>query len=271
MSGLPVSAYPVSGYPVSGYPGPGYPGSAYPMSGVPASGLPGYPGYPPPYGFPPPPAPKKRRTGLWIGLGAGLVVLLLMCGGIGTVFVVRANRVDRAVPVATTGTRAQPTGTPADTHFTGPLPSLLLPVPAGAKALHDFGNADGTLSSSQAGAAYKDVDKATADFDSFGYQRGAVVSWDDHGRIVFIELYQFASDTQASGWLTYHRSASDTVLPGVPDSRVRSLVPDADGWGETVIAAYRHDIVLNMWTNTKGTDDVASAEAIAARQFARLP
>src|SRR6185369_29339 len=98
-----------------------------------------------------------------------------------------------------------------------------------------------------------------------------VVAWDDHGRIVFIELYQFSSDTQTIGWLEYHRASSDTALPGVAGSRVRSLAPDADGWGETVIAASRHDIVLNMWTVTKGTDDVASAEAIAVRQFALLP
>jgi len=260
MSGYPVSDYPVSGYPMSGVP----------MPGPPVSGYAGYPGYPP-YGFPPPPVTPKRRTGLWIGLAAGLVALLLVCGGIGSVFVLRATRVQHATPVATTGPTRQPTGTPAGTDLTGPLTSLLLAVPAGAAALHNFGNPDGTMSSRQAAAAYDDVDKVAADFDSFGYQRGAVIAWDDKHRTVYIELYQFASDTQAAGWLAWYRTSKDDVLPGVASSRVLSIAPDADGWGETVIAAYRHDIVLNMWTTSKGADDVAAAEAIATQQFARLP
>ncbi|WP_370970504.1 hypothetical protein [Amycolatopsis sp. cg9] len=56
-----------------GYPGqqPGYPGYP-PQQGYPQ----GYPGYPPPGYGPPVPPPKKKRTGLVLGIVGGVVVLL---------------------------------------------------------------------------------------------------------------------------------------------------------------------------------------------------
>ena len=65
------------GYPP---PGPGYPP---PGGGQFPGGAPGqFPGAPGPY--PPPSPPKSSNKGLWIGLGvAGLVLLLLCCGGVG--------------------------------------------------------------------------------------------------------------------------------------------------------------------------------------------
>ncbi|WP_344654205.1 hypothetical protein [Cryptosporangium japonicum] len=92
--GAPTSGYP--GAPTSGYPGaptsgyPGAPTSGYP--GVPTSGYPGAPtsGYPAAGypaggygGYPPVPPPKKSRTGLILGIVAGVVVLLVIAGSIG--------------------------------------------------------------------------------------------------------------------------------------------------------------------------------------------
>ncbi|GAA3390844.1 hypothetical protein [Cryptosporangium minutisporangium] len=93
--GAPTSGYP--GAPTSGYPGaptsgyPGAPTSGYP--GAPTSGYPGAPtsGYPaadygsPGYGggYPPVPPPKKSKTGLILGIVAGVVVLLVIVGSLG--------------------------------------------------------------------------------------------------------------------------------------------------------------------------------------------
>ncbi|SHM27320.1 hypothetical protein [Cryptosporangium aurantiacum] len=76
----PTSGYPgapTSGYPTSGYP-PGYPGA--PTSGYPAAGY-GTPGYG--TGFPAVPPPKQSKTGLILGIVAGVVVLLVIVVSLG--------------------------------------------------------------------------------------------------------------------------------------------------------------------------------------------
>jgi len=80
--GAPTSGYP--GAPTSGYPAaptsgyPGAPTSGYPAQGYGAAGY-GAPGH---GGYPPVPPPKKSRTGLFLGIAAGVVVLLIIVGSL---------------------------------------------------------------------------------------------------------------------------------------------------------------------------------------------
>jgi hypothetical protein len=77
---------PMQGYPPGGPPGTPPPGGAAPPPGGGWGGPPGPggPGTPPPGGFPPAQPPKKSRTGLYVGLGCGcmLVLACLVGGGI---------------------------------------------------------------------------------------------------------------------------------------------------------------------------------------------
>jgi hypothetical protein len=83
--GQPQQPYPQQVYPQQAYPPPGYPPQGYPQAGYPQPGA--YPpGSPQPGAYPrgwspTPPAPRKRRTGLIIGVIA--VVLVLCCGATG--------------------------------------------------------------------------------------------------------------------------------------------------------------------------------------------
>ncbi|MFR9777064.1 hypothetical protein ACL02O_13500 [Micromonospora sp. MS34] len=120
-SGAPYPPQPpTSGVP---YPPPAAPGGGYPPQ-PPAPGAP----YPPPGQFPPapgayPPAPgqpfgappvKKSNKGLWIGLGVGALVLLLLCCG-GGVFAVYSGgkKAQEAIDsLPTTAATADPFDTP---------------------------------------------------------------------------------------------------------------------------------------------------------------
>lgn len=57
-------------------PQPGPYGQPDPQAHYAQYGAPGQ--QPPPYGAPPPQPPKKSKTGLWIGLGAGAVVIIVL-------------------------------------------------------------------------------------------------------------------------------------------------------------------------------------------------
>ncbi|MFG1923550.1 hypothetical protein [Cryptosporangium sp. NPDC048952] len=110
--GAPTSGYP--GAPTSGYPGaptsgyPGAPTSGYPQ-GAPTSGYPaaGYqaPGY---GGYPPVPPPKKSRTGLILGIVAGVVVLMVIVGSIGAWALFSGDDPD---PIASSSPSAPPSPT----------------------------------------------------------------------------------------------------------------------------------------------------------------
>ncbi len=88
-----------------GYPPPqGYP----PTQGYPPpQGYP--PGYPPP-GLPPPQRPRRRHTGLIIGLVVGALVLLCCCGGLYAAYQWGGSILARAV----TGGNDKPVGRPGD-------------------------------------------------------------------------------------------------------------------------------------------------------------
>lgn len=138
-SGAPYPPPPTSGAP---YPPPGQygstPGEAYPQPGQ-------YPSAPgeayPPAGGPYPPAPgqpfggpvppKKSNKGLWIGLGVGAVVLLLLCcgGGIFALYSGAKKTQDAIENLPTPGITS------------GPFDET--PTPSASQATPDAGKTDG--------------------------------------------------------------------------------------------------------------------------------
>ena len=151
--GVPASGVPASGMPASGMPASGMPASHRPASGMPApsSGVPvfddpwaGYPGptsgYPHPApGYPGPvsgvprqysggpyaatlgadPEPRKRRTGLWIGIAA---LVLVLVGGGGAALAYGLNHKDTP-----SRTLASASPTPSAKKNTTPAPTASQP------------------------------------------------------------------------------------------------------------------------------------------------
>ncbi|SBT51627.1 hypothetical protein [Micromonospora auratinigra] len=120
-AGYPPPPTSGAGYPPP--PGGAYPppGGAYPPPGgaypPPPGQFPSGPGYPPAPGQPFPGAPaKKSNKGLWIGLGIGALVLVLLCCG-GGIFAVYSGgkQAEKAI-------NNLPTTAPSD-PFTDPTPS----------------------------------------------------------------------------------------------------------------------------------------------------
>lgn len=72
QGGYPQQPYPQQQYPQAGYPQGGYPQAGYPQQQYPPAGQ-----YGQGFGGPPQP-PKKSKTGLWIGVGVGAVVIIAL-------------------------------------------------------------------------------------------------------------------------------------------------------------------------------------------------
>jgi hypothetical protein len=87
------------------YPGQPYPGQSLPGPGYPVQVFPNQPGSPYPMGFDSAPPPRKKRTGLFVGIALGVVLLLCAGGGTTAYLVIQNNQpMGQASPnVATLG------------------------------------------------------------------------------------------------------------------------------------------------------------------------
>ncbi|GAA1757373.1 hypothetical protein [Luedemannella helvata] len=116
------SAYgqpPTYGQPSGIEPTTGQPAQGYAQSGYGASG------YPAPGGYAP--APKRSRTGLWVGLAIGVVVLLALCVG-GAVMLLRSGddkTTGTGTPTAVATTRPPAAGADAEKGATVSTPATL--------------------------------------------------------------------------------------------------------------------------------------------------
>jgi hypothetical protein len=134
--GQPEYGQPSYGQPEYGQPGYGQPGAyppgqaplpppADPTAVYPTVGYDqtyaGYPGQPPYPGQPGPAAPK-RRTGLWLALGAVLLVLCLAGGAFAGIAILNTAD-DKPTTLSTGQPSAEPSQTPAETPSASPSPS----------------------------------------------------------------------------------------------------------------------------------------------------
>ena len=113
----PPDAQPGQFPPPAGYQAPpSYPQPPYgqPQYGQPQYGQPPYPSDQ--YGWtqPPPEPPKKRRLGLWLGLGGGVLVVLIVVAVVSVALVARSDR-----RTGTTHALSVPTAFGAHTLLTG--------------------------------------------------------------------------------------------------------------------------------------------------------
>ncbi|MFI1915507.1 DUF5666 domain-containing protein [Nocardia sp. NPDC020380] len=129
-------------------------GGGYPPGGYPAApGGPGGPGMPPgggyvPAGFPqqPPPPQPPRKTGLWIGIGLGALVLVAVVGVLVGALLAHKDSSDSASSTSTSRTNLYPVpGYPGNTSVV-PLPSGVPTIP-GLGDLDQLGANMGTIAS----------------------------------------------------------------------------------------------------------------------------
>ncbi|MFC8045204.1 DUF5666 domain-containing protein [Nocardia sp. NPDC057353] len=113
-------------------------------------GNPPPPGYPPqpPQGTPPPP---RRNTGLWIGLGLAVVLLIGVVGVFAGLYFTGGD--DDSTAAGTTTTTRQPartTAPPSGNQTTPSFPALPSEIP-GLPGLEDLGSAMGSITANNGG------------------------------------------------------------------------------------------------------------------------
>lgn len=315
----PAVAYdPSASYQPSSYQPPSYQPSAYEPAtsfdpagfGPPGYGAsPGYsqPGYPPqgyPVGAYPP--PRKRRTGLIVGIVA-IVLVLCVGGSIGGGLLI-ARTLDATAdgpaaplnpaspqvapssrPTPATSPATSPSGVPstrptasvsapAGQHFGGDLRELLLPRPAGTVPWKDFKDADGKLTLAETKGLFTSPDAVGDELSSYHFERGAVTHWGKGNVFVLIFLFQFDTATDAKDYVTAQRT------DGIKDYETQGefgLIPnsvllvddtaDKDADRSTILISSRGDIVsyVTMWH--PDAIDLPAATALAVAQHNRLP
>jgi hypothetical protein len=234
-------------------------------------------------GWPPVPPQKKSRTGLIVGLIIGAVVLLLLCG-IGIVALV-ANSGSTNTPDAantpTSGGRTTTT-TPAETHFTGDLRSILIQPPAGAQTgKPNAASDDGTVTLENAASfLYYTQASGPSQLRTFGYSRGAMVAFAQNGHQVTSALFQFKDSAGAdktlqsiiSGYENDPTLTKKGMLPGV--SNVRYVQPSQTfGTGLHVIITYysHNDLYGSVLYYSQDVADPSVLTPFVSQQLALLP
>ena len=250
------------------YPGPPYqaqphsapPYQAYAHPGQPYPGQP-YPGQP----YPAPPVARRSRTGLWIALGAGALVL----------FVAVAVAAFAVVRIAARPTQGEPpSGAEAG------LLALVLPMPSGATAETTNAAPDGTLSQDELAKWYGDQIYGRELLDAHGFvaavQRGRTTS---DGTLIQITLVQFGEPSRAysfaADWVNTildTEESSQATLTGMEIGRY-FIAKEADNDGDYAavsVFAKRNIVgVINGWYPSSPPPD--SVIQMATDQHARLP
>jgi hypothetical protein len=267
---------------------------AYGDTGYQASPVaPGYgpPGYPPPPGYPGAPyaAPRKRRTGMIVGIIAAVVAVCLIGGAVATVLVLR-NLNTTATPTAgpsastpqteptTDPTSGPTTGNPGGSDFTGDLRTLLLPRPAGANPWQDFPTSDGNLDLDTAAELFQDPDAVKKDLTTMHFRRGAANHWTADDIDVLLILFQFESREDAEEFLASterdgiedHDARGD--FGGVPGSLTYvANKDDGNGKRSAIFVSNQANIVSQVVVWRPDSVDLDSSTALAVSQHGRLP
>jgi hypothetical protein len=226
-----------------------------PPAGQPVYYAPGYPYSQPIY--PQPPAQRKRRTGLIVGLSiGGLVVLLVIAAAFGWgVFEVThrtsapPNLVDNLVP-APSGTHT-PAGQPA------------------TRALDLKGIATAAL----------DASASPGQFEEFGFVEGAERQWvASNGEQFFVVLLMFGGPADAQHFLELDTGQdvagswgplrnADTVPTGIA---FQKLATDSDGYWRALAMTDKGDVVIQVYVMATSPVQLTDAAAVLGQQYKRL-
>jgi hypothetical protein len=256
-------AYPGQPYPGPAYPGQPYPGQPYPMPAYPGQPYPGpaYPGQP----YPGPPAARQSRTGLWITLGAGVLVL----------FVAVAVAAFAVVRIA-----ARPAQGAEPNAAESGLLGLVLPMPSGATAETTEAGPDGTLTQDELAKWYGDQVYGRELLDAHGFVTAVRRAWTtSDGVLVQITLVQFGEPSRAysfaADWVNAILDTNEPAqaqLTGMEIGRYAiAKEPDNDGDYAVVSVFAKRNIVgvINGWYPSSPPPDTVIQ--IATDQHARLP
>jgi hypothetical protein len=265
----PTTGYPGSTpgpaipYPGSPYPGPPYQAYAYPGQPYPGQPYPGpaYPGQ----AYPAAPAARPSRTGLWIALGAGALVLFVAVA-------VAAFAVVRIAARPAQG--AEPNAAEAD------LLTLVLPMPSGAASETTNAGPDGTLAQDELAKWYGDQIYGRELLDAHGFVAAVQRAWTmPDGTYIQITLVQFGEPSRAYSFAAdWVNTILDTEEPkqasltGMEIGRYFiAKEPDSDGDYAAVSVFAKRNIVgvINAWHPKPPTPD--SVIQLATDQHARLP
>ncbi len=248
-------------------------------STVPIGGAAPTPGpYQPGYAYPAPAPPRRRRTGLIVGLSiTGAVLVLLACGGVGVAAFVAAKRAaaTRSLPTPEVSPSAVlATGSP----HTGTLRSYAVPAPAGSRPWHNL-PADQDLTLDQAAALSSDKTARAEMLRRYGFQRGFIRHWvTGTGAQLVVRLYQFSSTDLASEFyledVTVNSAGSwgtPTDVPGVPGGKsFTRKTPLAGGYAVTMGMGLAGDIVVVVMANQLPPPNTAVSNQVLSDQMARL-
>jgi hypothetical protein len=184
-------------------------------------------------------APPKAKRPVGLLLTVGVIVVLLLVGLIvrfvgggpetpgaptaaeSTTTVASAPTTEATTPTPTM-TTAEPTPNPVWTPYAGDLPSLLVPMPAGAQVVQITLTTQGNtteitddMSDIVRSATMWNPDTVSSiqnRLTSDGYQRGATRAWrDGNGNLVLIDLMAF---NDANGWDRFRSWAEDGLYAG---------------------------------------------------------
>jgi hypothetical protein len=261
--GKPYQApYPGQPYPYPGQPHPGqpypYPGQPYPGQPYPGQAHPGQP-------YPAPPAARPSRTGLWIALGAGALVL----------FVAVAVAAFAVVRIA-----ARPAQDAEPNAAEAGLLALVLPMPSGATAETTDAAPDGTLAQDELAKWYGDQIYGRELLDAHGFVAAVQRAWrTSDGTLIQITLVQFGEPSRAysfaADWVNSILNTdepSQATLTGMEIGRYFiAKEPDNDGDYAAVSVFAKRNIVgvINGWHPSSPRPD--SVIQMATDQHARLP
>jgi hypothetical protein len=254
----PGPAYPSQSYPGQPYPGPAYPGQPYPGPADPGQSHPGQP-------YPGPPAARQSRTGLWITLGAGVLVL----------FVAVAVAAFAVVRIA-----ARPAQGAEPNAAESGLLGLVLPMPSGATAETTEAGPDGTLDQDELAKWYGDQVYGRELLDAHGFVAAVRRAWTtSDGVLVQITLVQFGEPSRAysfaADWVNAILDTNEPAqaqLAGMEIGRYAiAKEPDNDGDYAVVSVFAKRNVVgvINGWYPSSPPPDTVIQ--MATDQHARLP
>ncbi len=222
--------------------------------------------------------PRRRRTGLIVGLSiVGAVLALLACGGVGVAAFVAAKRAaaTRSLPTPDVSpSTILATGSP----HAGTLRSYALPAPAGSRPWRNQ-PADQDLTLDQAAALSSDKTARAEVLRRYGFEHGFIRHWvTSTGVQVVVRLYQFSSVNLAGEFYVEDLAMNEAGswgtpadVPAVPGGKsFTRKTPLAGGYVVTMGMGIRGDIVVVVMADQLPPANVAVSNQVLSDQMARL-
>lgn len=243
--------------------------------------------WPPMYDVIPTPPPRKRRTGLIVGLSVAgvLVAVAAAAGGVAVAVAVKGKApsvtATAATPVAVPSTSAPaaqpPIATPVLHH--GDLRKYLISAPSSAHSVSDPFGSHNSFTAKQESKDWEDPAGRSRMLSSYEFQAGAIRQWLQPDIYVGVKLLRFATAGDASGFYsqdttnykiidssTKHKVASNMPLGEILYSTKKNKYGDERAVGIAVCG----DTVTEVWVNKYKTLSLSLVNGLLYRQYKKL-